>query len=185
MENKLILNASLIESKIYSIRGFKVMIDSDLAEMYHIETKRLKEQVRRNINRFPNHFMFELTKDETDFLRSQNATLKRGAHSKYPPFAFTEHGLLMLANILKSEKAEAISIQIIDIFIKLRETILSNKEILLKIEKLDKAIINLGFDVRMHDDEINSIFNLIDEINLVKSKAKKITVVKGFKQHKK
>lgn len=91
-----------IISKIYLIRGQKVMIDRDLAELYGVETKRLKEQVNRNVARFPDHFMFELTKEEYENLRSQNATLKQGVHSKYLPYAFTEHGVLMLSNVLKA-----------------------------------------------------------------------------------
>lgn len=97
---------STIESKIYVLRGQKVMIDSDLAEMYGVETRRLKEQVKRNIERFPEDFMFELTKEEVDtLLRSQSVTLKRGEHIKYLPFAFTEHGVLMLSSVLRSEQA--------------------------------------------------------------------------------
>jgi hypothetical protein len=100
----------LIASKIYLIRGIKVMLDKDLAELYGVETKRLKEQVRRNIERFPHDFMFELTKDEYQALRSQIATLKRGQHSKYAPFAFTEHGVLMLSSVLNSERAIQVNI---------------------------------------------------------------------------
>jgi hypothetical protein len=85
----------LIASKIYMIRGIKVMLDRDLAELYGVETKVLKQAVRRNIDRFPDDFMFQLTKGENQFLRSQNVTLKRGQHSKYLPFAFTEHGVAM------------------------------------------------------------------------------------------
>jgi hypothetical protein len=90
------ISEELISSKIYLIRGQKVMIDSDLAEMYDVETKRLKEQVKRNIERFPPNYMFELTKEENNILRSQNATLKQGLHSKYSPYVFSEHGVLML-----------------------------------------------------------------------------------------
>src|SRR5690606_37511547 len=93
-------------NKIHLIREQKVMLDSDLAELFGVETRRLKEQVRRNMIRFPEHFMFELTREEYDqILRSQNATLGHGAYSKYLPFAFTEHGVLMLSNVLKSEQA--------------------------------------------------------------------------------
>jgi hypothetical protein len=86
------------------------MLDRDLAELYGVETKRLKEQVRRNIERFPEDFMFELTKDEYQALRSQFATLKRGQHLKYAPFAFTEHGVLMLSSVLNSERAIQVNI---------------------------------------------------------------------------
>ena len=100
-----ILDEAII-NKIHIIRGQKVMIDRDLAELYGVETKRLKEQVNRNRSRFPAHFMFELTLDETSALRSQFATLDRGAHSKYTSYAFTEHGVLMLSNVLKSQRRQ-------------------------------------------------------------------------------
>jgi hypothetical protein len=100
----------LIASKIYLIRGIKVMLDRDLAELYGVETKVLKQAVRRNIDRFPDDFMFTLIKDEYQSLRSQNVTLKRGQHSKYLPFAFTEHGVLMLSSVLKSERAVQVNI---------------------------------------------------------------------------
>jgi hypothetical protein len=100
----------LIASKIYLIRDTKVMLDKDLAELYGVETRVLKQAVRRNIDRFPADFMFELTKDENQSLRSQNVTLKRGQHSKYLPFAFTEHGVLMLSSVLKSERAIQVNI---------------------------------------------------------------------------
>ena len=98
---------AIIENKIYEIRGQKVMLDFDLAEMYGVETKRLKEQVRRNIERFPAEFMFELTKEEVAISRSQIATLKtgQGYNIKYLPFAFTEYGIVMLSSVLKSKTA--------------------------------------------------------------------------------
>jgi multidrug efflux pump subunit AcrB len=106
MAKEMAIPDEVIVNKIYLIRGQKVMIDKDLAQLYGVETKRLKEQVNRNLKRFPTHFMFELSQEENDvFLRSQNATLKRGAHSKYLPFVFTEHGVLMLSNVLKSNRA--------------------------------------------------------------------------------
>ncbi|MBL7936009.1 MAG: ORF6N domain-containing protein, partial [Bacteroidia bacterium] len=105
------------------------MLDRDLAELYGVETKRLKEQVKRNIERFPAHYMFELSKEETEISRSQFATLKQGENIKYLPYAFTEHGVLMLSAVLKSPKAILISIQIIDVFVKLRKAILDNNEI--------------------------------------------------------
>ena len=92
MHNQLIADEAIL-NKIYYIRGHKVMLDSDLAELYGVETRRLKEQVKRNLNRFPERFMFELTPPENEILRSQNATLRRGEHSKYLPFVFTKHGI--------------------------------------------------------------------------------------------
>jgi hypothetical protein len=105
-----------IERAILSIRGEKVMLDSDLAELYGVETKVLNQAVKRNIERFPADFMFQLTQEEYDDLvrlRSQFVTLKRGEHRKYLPYAFTEHGALMLANVLNSERAAQTSVQVV------------------------------------------------------------------------
>jgi hypothetical protein len=115
------------------------MLDKDLAKLYKVETKRLKEQVKRNIERFPEHFMFELSEKENEVLRSQIATLKRGEHSKYLPYAFTEHGVLMLSNVLKSGSAIAISIKIIDVFVKLRKALMDYTELQLLIEDLRRS----------------------------------------------
>ncbi|WP_373516229.1 ORF6N domain-containing protein [Pricia sp.] len=119
------------------MRGQKIMLDSDLAELYDVETKRLKEQVRRNIDRFPESFMFELTDKENASLRSQIATLKRGRHSKYPPFVFTEHGILMLSSVLNSETAIKMSIQIIETFVQLRKLANNYEEIMKKIQQME------------------------------------------------
>jgi phage regulator Rha-like protein len=154
-------SAAIIEEKIvdkiHLVRGLKVMIDKDIAELYGIETKRLKEQVNRNINRFPSHYMIELTKDEYESLRSQNATLKQGAHTKYLPYAFTEHGVLMLANVLKSGRAIEMSIKIIDVFVKLREMLLTHTDILLKLEILEKQVVQ-------NSDEIRTIFEALKQL---------------------
>ncbi len=146
-----------IVDKIHLVRGLKVMIDKDIAELYGVETKRLKEQVNRNINRFPSHYMIELTKDEYESLRSQNATLKQGAHTKYLPYAFTEHGVLMLANVLKSGRAIEMSIKIIDVFVKLREMLLTHTDILLKLEILEKQVVQ-------NSDEIRTIFEALKQL---------------------
>jgi phage regulator Rha-like protein len=146
-----------IVDKIHLIRGQKIMIDRDLAELYGVETKRLKEQVNRNPDRFPGHYMFELTLEENEILRSQNATLRHGAHSKYLSYAFTEHGVLMLANVLKSGLAIEMSIKIIDVFVKLREMLLTHKDILLKLEQLEKQMAE-------NSDEIQTIFSVLKEL---------------------
>ena len=125
-----------VMSRIHVIRGQKVMLDRDLGPLFDVEVKRLNEQVRRNIERFPEDFMFELTSEELDSLRSQIATLKRGEHSKYLPYAFTEHGVLMLSNVLRSERAVLMSIQIIRVFTRMRELLLTHKDLLLQLEKL-------------------------------------------------
>jgi hypothetical protein len=146
-----------IIDKIYLIRGKKVMLDRDLAELYGVETRRLKEQVNRNLERFPSHFMFELTKEENENLRSQNATLKQGAFSKYLPYAFTEHGVLMLSNVLKSGRAIEMSIKIIDVFVKLREMLSTHKDILLKLEQLERKVTG-------HDGDIQLIFTALKKL---------------------
>ena len=152
-----IIPNEVIVNKIYLFRGVKVMLDSDLAELFGVDTKRLKEQVRRNIERFPEHFMFELTKEENDVLRSQFATLRHGQHSKYLPFAFSEHGILQLSNVLKSKRAVEVSIKIIDVFVQLRTLVLGNAEIKLELEKIKKKVDN-------QDKNIEVIFKYFDEL---------------------
>jgi phage regulator Rha-like protein len=153
----------LIASKIYLIRGIKVMLDKDLAELYGVETKRLKEQVRRNIERFPEDFMFELTRDEYQSLRSQIATLKRGQHSKYMPFAFTEHGVLMLSSVLKSDRAVQVNIQIMRTFTKLREALLDNKDLRNDLEELKQIT----------EERFRIVFETLDQLLTVEGKPKK------------
>ncbi|QDW27765.1 ORF6N domain-containing protein [Pedobacter sp. KBS0701] len=161
-----IIPNEVIVNKIYLFRGVKVMLDSDLAELFGVDTKRLKEQVRRNIERFPEHFMFELTKEENEVLRSQFATLRHGQHSKYLPFAFSEHGILQLSNVLKSKQAVEVSIKIIDVFVQLRTMVLSNTEIRLEVEKIKKKVDN-------QDKNIEVIFRYFDELLEQKEKPRK------------
>ena len=153
----------LIASKIYLIRGIKVMLDKDLAELYGVETKVLKQAVRRNIDRFPADFMFELTKDEYQSLRSQFVTLKRGQHSKYTPFAFTEHGVLMLSSVLKSERAMQVNIQIMRTFTKLREALIDNKDLRRELEELKQIT----------EERFRIVFETLDQLLTVESKPKK------------
>ena len=133
-----VVPAERIERAIFSIRGEKMMLDSDLAELYGVETKRLNEQVRRNPNRFPPDFMFQLTAEEWESLRSQFATLKRGEHRKYLPYAFTEHGALMLANVLNSERAAQTSVMVVRAFVRLRQMLASNAELARKLDAMEK-----------------------------------------------
>jgi phage regulator Rha-like protein len=137
MSKKVAIPNEVIINKIYVIRGQKVMLDRDLAELYGVETKQLKRQVRRNIERFPLSFMFELTKEENEELRSQIGTLKQGAHFKYPPFVFTEHGILMLSSVLNSELAIKMSVQIIETFVQLRKLANDYEEIMNKINQME------------------------------------------------
>jgi len=132
-----LLPVEVIAKKIHLIRDEKVMLDYDLAELYGVEVKQLKRQVRRNIERFPADFMFELTVAEEKMLRRQFGTLKRGAHSKYLSYAFTEHGILMLSSVLNSERAVKINIQIMRTFTQMRRMMLSYKDLKEKIEKME------------------------------------------------
>ena len=130
------MKLQLIQNKIYEIRGQKVMLDFDLAEMYGTETKRLKEAVRRNIHRFPGDFMFELTENEHEFLRTQIATSKRGG-TRYFPFAFTEQGVAMLASVLNSKTAIQVNISIVRAFVLLRQHLSDYNDLKEQIEKLE------------------------------------------------
>ncbi|HEY4111631.1 ORF6N domain-containing protein [Puia sp.] len=138
-----------IANKIHMIRDRKVMLDYDLAEMYKVETKQLKRQVRRNIGRFPEDFMFELTPTEYNSLRSQNGTLKQGEHSKYVPMAFTEQGVAMLSSVLNSATAIKVNIQIIRVFTRMRELLLTHKDILLKLKQLEKRVVKNSEDIQL------------------------------------
>jgi len=142
MKKEMLIPNEIISSKIYFIRGQKVMIDRDLALLYDVETKYLKRQVRRNINRFPSNFMFELTVEENQELRYQFGTLKQGRHSKYSPFVFTEHGILMLSSILNSDNAIKMSLQIIDTFVQLRKLATNYEELLNKIQQIESQYNN-------------------------------------------
>jgi phage regulator Rha-like protein len=153
----------LIASKIYLIRGARVMLDRDLAQLYGVETKALKQAVRRNIDRFPADFMFELTNSENQALRSQNVTLKRGQHSKYLPFAFTEHGVLMLSSVLKSERAIQVNIVIMRAFVKLREIMATHKDLKRKIESMEKK----------YDEQFRIVFEAIKQLIETDEKPKK------------
>ncbi|OGW50695.1 MAG: DNA-binding protein [Nitrospirae bacterium RBG_19FT_COMBO_42_15] len=127
----------MIERKIYLIRGDKVLLDGDLAELYGVEVKHLKRQVRRNLTRFPEDFMFELRKEEYDSLRSHFGTLKRGEHIKYLPYAFTEQGVAMLSSVLNSERAIHVNIAIMRAFVKLREMLATHKDLALKLNEME------------------------------------------------
>ena len=160
---KKMIPIDIIASKIYLIRSAKVMIDGDLAKLYGVETKVLKQAVRRNIDRFPADFMFELTKEENQSLRSQNVTLKRGQHSKYLSFAFTEQGVAMLSSVLKSKRAIHVNIQIMRTFTKLREALLDNKDLRRELEGL-KQITEERFAI---------VFETLDQLIAVENKPKK------------
>ena len=131
------MQLSVIQNKIYEIRGQRVMLDFDLAEMYEVQTKALKQAVKRNKGRFPSDFMFSLTQKEFQGLRSQIVTSKKGG-TRYLPYAFTEQGVAMLSSVLNSEKAIQVNIIIIRTFVLVRQYLLNYKELQEKIKKLEK-----------------------------------------------
>ncbi len=162
MTNIIQIDNEYLERKIYQARGQKVMFDSDLAELYGVETKRLNEQVKRNAERFPASFMFQLSPGEEDNLKSQFATSKqetltnkekRGGR-RYAVRVFTEHGVLMLANVLRSEQAIAVSIQIIEAFVRLRKVSLSFADIAGKMEEIESRLAG-------HDDQFKLFHDII------------------------
>jgi len=140
-----------IESRIFLIRGKRVMIDHDLAALYEVQTGQLKRAVRRNTDRFPADFMFELTKDEYENLRCQTGTLRWGAHAKFLPFAFTEQGVSMLSSVLNSKRAIQINIQIMRAFVRLREIAMQDKEVWKAIQRIEKRL-------EVHDQQIQIAF---------------------------
>jgi len=133
--------AQLIERRIYLIRGQRIMLDSDLAELYQVPTKALNQAVRRNAPRFPPDFMFQLAEEEATALRSQFVTLEtgRGRHSKYAPLVFTELGVAMLSSVLNSERAVQMNILIMRAFVKLRELLATNKDLARKLEHIEAS----------------------------------------------
>jgi hypothetical protein len=165
-KSETLVPVEIIQNKIYLIRGHKVMLDRDLAELYCVSTKQLKQQIRRNLKRFPDDFMFELTWEETESLRSQFATLKeadssrsqnvtlKGTNIKYLPFAFTEQGVAMLSSVLNSDRAIEVNIQIMRVFTKLREMMITHKDLARKIEDLERKFCD-------HNQKIIQIFEAL------------------------
>ena len=152
--NKKGIVVELMATKILLVRGKKVMLDSDLAKLYGVETKNLNLQVKRNSKRFPEDFMFKLTSEET--LRLQNATSKRGGR-RYAPYAFTEQGVAMLSSVLKSERAIHVNIAIMRAFVKLRELLLTHKELAQKLDELERKY-------QLHETDIQVIFEAIKKL---------------------
>lgn len=164
----------VVKSRIYLIRGQKVLLDSDLAELYGVETKRLNEQVRRNLSRFPVDFMFQLNDQEAASLRSQIATLKsgRGMHRKYLPHVFTEQGVAMLSSVLNSERAVQVNMAIMRAFVQMRELAVSNRELARKLDELEKKHAE-------HDKQFVMVFDAIRQMMTpAERKGRKI----GFEQ---
>lgn len=154
------MQLSVIHNKIYEIRGQKVILDFDLAELYEVETKVLNQAVKRNKDRSPQDFMFQLTKEEWEFLRSQIVTLEKEGRRKYPkylPFAFTEHRGTMLASILRSEKAIKMNIAIVRAFIALRQFAVNYKDLASQLKELRETVDN-------HNGQLNQIYNALENL---------------------
>ncbi len=153
-----IIPIETVSQRIFLIRGQKVMIDSDLSELYGVSTIRLNEQVRRNIDRFPDDFMFQISKEEYESLRSQIAISNsvRGGR-RYLPYAFTEHGVSMLSSVLKSPRAVQLNILIIRAFIRIREILSSNKELAYKIEELER-------EQKVQNRHINAVYSMLEKL---------------------
>ena len=156
-KNLVIVDSREIENMIYTIRGKQVMVDSDLAILYQVTTKRLNEQVRRNKNRFPSEFMFQLTSEEYEYLRSQNATSSSNNNyggRRYMPYVFTEQGIAMLSAVLKSDVAVEVSIKIMNSFVEMRRFLLSNKEMFARLDRVELKQLET-------DKKLEEVFNYI------------------------
>ena len=148
----------LVMNRIYLIRGQKIMLDRDLAELYGVGTKVLKQAVKRNAERFPDDFMFEMTSEELENWRSQIVTSNSDKMGlRYPPFCFTEQGVAMLSSVLKSETAIRVNIQIIRVFTRMREMIMTHKDILFQLEKIERKLAG-------HDEDITLIFGYLKHL---------------------
>lgn len=174
-KNLITIPSERIINRIFLIRGKKVMLDKDLAELYEVETKVLNQAVKRNLNRFPVDFMFQLNKQESDTwkaqfmvpsLRSQIGTLEsgRGQHRKYLPYVFTEQGVAMLSSVLNSSRAIQVNIQIIRTFTKLRELLLTNKELREKVENMEKK----------YDKKLKEVFDILKSLLIQEKKSKRV-----------
>jgi|SRR3989338_7199118 len=162
-----------ITNKILLLRGKKAMLDRDLARLYGVTTGNLNKAVKRNIERFPEDFMFQLTKDEEKTLSFQIGSLKRGQHPKYLPYVFTEQGVAMLSSVLRSKRAIQVNIAIMRVFVRIKEMISTHKELAHKLSELERKI-------EKHDEEIRSIFEAIRQLMAPPEGKRRII---GFQSH--
>ncbi|WP_396172798.1 ORF6N domain-containing protein [Flavobacterium sp.] len=175
MENEILFSEELISNKIFFIRNQKVMLDRDLAFLYSIETRVLKQAVKRNISRFPKDFMFELSPDEFSNWRSQFVTSNSDKMGlRYSPMAFTEHGVLMLSSVLNSDKAIQTNIQIMRIYTKVRQMLLDTTDLKIDILQIQKKLEN-------HEKNIELVFSYLDELTQKKIDEKPRTKI-GYKK---
>jgi hypothetical protein len=161
-DKQLIIPTERIRNSILLIRGHKVILDRDLASMYGVETKALKRAVKRNIERFPSDFMFQLTKKEFEILRCQFGTSSWGG-TRYPPYAFTEQGVAMLSSVLRSKRAVAVNIAIMRTFVNLRQILAGNASLRRKIESME----------RKYEEQFKLIFKILSEMVIAEPKRKK------------
>jgi len=173
----IIIPDEVLMSRIYLVRGLKVMLDRDLAELFDIKAIRLREQLKRNADKFPKHFMFQLTTNEVDIMVSQNAIPSKQHLGGSLPYVFTEHGVLQLANILKSTRATQVSIKVIEVFIRMREMLTETLRLHLDIELIKKKL-------NTQDKSIELVFSYLDELMEKKEIPKPINPI-GFKQSEK
>ena len=173
INKEILIPEDIILNKIYYIRGQRVMLDSDLAELYGVETRRLNEQVARNIDRFPEDFMFRLNEKEFEVLMSQFATSKKGGRRKLP-YMFSEHGVLMLSSVLSSKQALQVNIQVMRIFTRMRKILSDTTEIRLEVEKIKHTIENQGKNMEI-------VFRYLDELLEKKDAVPSRRIPIGFK----
>ena len=158
MENRLtIIPNEVISNKIYLIRNQKVMLDRDLAELFDVKAIKLREAVSRNTNKFPEHFMFRLNEIEVEMMIAEKAIASKQSLGGSLPYVFTEHGVLQLSNVLKSERATEMSIKIIEVFVSLRDYLTDNLNLKLEVDMIKKKLIN-------HDKNIELVFSYLDEL---------------------
>ena len=161
-----VVPVELIEKKIYLIRGHKVMLSTDLAKLYGVEVRVLVQAVKRNIERFPEDFMFQLSQEEYENLKSQIVTSSWGGARRARPYAFTEQGVAMLSSVLRSERAIQVNIAIMRAFVRLREILSTHKELAYKLAELERKI-------EKHDEEIKAIFEAIRRLMMAPKKPKR------------
>jgi hypothetical protein len=161
--SKYVIPMERITQAILLIRGHKVILDTDLANLYEVETKVLIQAVKRNIDRFPEDFMFQLTKNEYNILRSQFVTSSEWGGRRYPPYAFTEQGVAMLSSVLRSRRAVQVNIEIMRTFVKLREMLSSHKDLARKLNNLEKK----------YDEKFKIVFDAIRQLMSTSDSKKK------------
>ena len=189
-------DSDVIKNRIYEVRGQRVMLDRDLAELYEVEVKYLKRQVNRNIERFPADFMFEISPEEYNSLRCQNGTLKsgRGQHAKYMPYAFTEEGVAMLSGILRSPMAIQVNINIMRAFVMIRQAVAAWQDTNLKVEQLSHKVdsLNARVDEILHEQnennmemavQIGALNDALDQLREKPSEPRRRIGYKTNKQH--